>query len=130
MKEYKKKQWVQPVFTMIPLTVSIIFFYTGKTYILLISVITLFLLIAFLPICKKRENLWMFVFSSISLLPANIKFSVLISQWAEEELYWDSTFMKIIILLIALHIFFCIEQITLGFITRFLWQRQYKVEVD
>lgn len=115
---------------MIPLTVSIIFFYTGKTYILLISVITLFLLIAFLPICKKRENLWMFVFSSISLLPANIKFSVLISQWAEEELYRDSTFMKIIILLTALHIFFCIEQITLGFITRFLWQRQYKVEVD
>lgn len=105
-------------------------FYTGKTYILLISVITLFLLIAFLPICKKRENLWMFVFSSISLLPANIKFSVPISQWAEEELYWDSAFMKIILFLIALHILFCMEQIILGFITRLLWRRQYKVEVE
>lgn len=130
MKEFVKKQWVQPALAVIPLIVSAIYYFTGKTYMLIISVISLFLLVAFLPVCEKRENLWMFVFSSVSLLPANIRFSILISQWAEEELYWDSTFMKIIIFFIALHILFCMEQIILGFITRLLWQRQYKVEVE
>lgn len=130
MKEFVKKQWVQPALTMIPLFVSTIFYFTGTTYILIGSVVLLFLLVAFLPVCEKRENLWMFVFSSVSLLPANIRFSVLISQWAEEELYWDSTFMRIIVLLITLHILFCMEQIILGFITRLLWRRQYKVEVE
>lgn len=130
MKEFVKKQWVQPALAMIPLFVSTISYFTGTTYILIGSVVLLFLLVAFLPVCEKRENLWMFVFSSVSLLPANIRFSVLISQWAEEELYWDSTFMRIIVLLITLHILFCMEQIILGFITRLLWRRQYKVEVE
>lgn len=130
MKEFVKKQWVQLVLTMIPLIVSTIYYFTGKTYVLIISVISLFLLVAFLPVCEKRENLWMFVFSSVSLLPANIRFSVLVSQWSEKELYLDSAFMKIMIFLIALHILFCFEQIILGFITRLLWRRQYKVEVD
>ena len=130
MNELVKKQWIQPVLTTVPLIVSTIYSFTDKTYVLIISIISLFILVAFLPVCEKRENLWMFVFSSVSLLPANIRFSVLISQWAEEELYWDSAFMKIIMLLIALHILFCMEQIILGFITRLLWRRQYKVEVE
>ena len=130
MKEFVKRQWFQPAFTVIPLIVSAIYYFTGKTYMLIISVISLFLLVAFLPVCEKRENLWMFVCSSVSLLPANIRFSVLISQWTEEELYWDSAFMKIVLFLIALHILFCMEQIILGFITRLLWRRQYKVEVE
>lgn len=130
MKEFVKKQWVQPALTMIPLIVSTIYCFTGKTYVLIVSVISLFILVAFLPVCEKRENLWMFVFSSVSLFPANIRFSVLASQWAEKELYLDSAFMKIMIFLIALHILFCMEQIILGFITRLLWRRQYKGEVE
>lgn len=130
MKKFVKRQWIQPALTMIPLIVSTIYYFTGKPYMLFASVISLFLLVAFLPVCEKRENLWMFVFSSVSLLPANIRFSVLISQWAENELYLDSISIKIIIFLIALHVLFCEEQIILGFITRLLWRRQYKVEVE
>lgn len=130
MNGFVKKQWIQPALTMIPLIVSTIYCFTGKTYVLIVSVIFLFILVAFLPVCEKRENLWMFVFSSVSLFPANISFSVLISQWAENRLYLDSVFMKTIVFLIALHILFCMEQIILGFITRLLWRRQYKVEVD
>lgn len=130
MNGFVKKQWIQPVLTMIPLIVSTIYCITGKTYVLIVSVISLFILVAFLPVCEKRENLWMFVFSSVSIFPANIRFSVLISQWAENGLYLDSVFMKTIVFLIALHILFCMEQIILGFFTRLLWRRQYKVEVE
>ena len=130
MNGFVKKQWIQPALTMIPLIVSTIYCFTGKAYVMIVSVISLFILVAFLPVCEKRENLWMFVFSSVSLFPANIKFSVLISQWAENGLYLDSVFMKTIVFLIALHILFCMEQIILGFFTRLLWRRQYKVEVE
>lgn len=130
MNGFVKKQWIQPALTMIPLIVSTIYCFTGKTYVLIVSVISLFILVAFLPVCEKRENLWMLVFSSVSLFPANIRFSVLISQWAENELYLDSVFMKTIVFLIALHILFCMEQIILGLFTRLLWRRQYKVEVE
>lgn len=130
MNGFVKKQWIQPALTMIPLIVSTMYCFTGKIYVLIFSVISLFILVAFLPVCEKRENLWMFVFSSVSLFPANIRFSVLISQWAENGLYLDSVFKKTIVFLIALHILFCIEQIILGFFTRLLWRRQYKVEVE
>ena len=130
MNGFVKKQWIQPALTMIPLIVSTIYCFTGKAYVMIVSVISLFILVAFLPVCEKRENLWMFVFSSVSLFPANIKFSVLISQWAGNGLYLDSVFMKTIVFLIALHILFCMEQIILGFFTRLLWRRQYKVEVE
>lgn len=130
MNGFVKKQWIQPALTMIPLIVSTIYCFTGKAFVMIVSVISLFILVAFLPVCEKRENLWMFVFSSVSLFPANIRFSVLISQWAENELYLDSVFMKTIAFLIALHILFCMEQIVLGFFTRLLWRRQYKVEVE
>lgn len=130
MNGFVKKQWIQPALTMIPLIVSTIYCFTGKVFVMIVSVISLFILVAFLPVCEKRENLWMFVFSSVSLFPANIRFSVLISQWAKNELYLDSVIMKTIVFLIALHILFCMEQIILGFITRLLWRRQYKVEVE
>lgn len=130
MKDLLNNRWVQPLFVFFPLIPSAIFFFAGIPLFLIASFVLLFVLVAFLPVCERRENLWMFVFSSVSLLPANIRFSFLISQWAEEELYWDSAFIKIIIFLIALHILFCMEQIILGVITRFLWRRQYKVEVE
>lgn len=130
MKDLLNNRWVQPLFVFFPLIPSAIFFFAWNPLFLIASFVLLFVLVVFLPVCEKRENLWMFVFSSLSLLPANIRFSVLISHWAEEELYWDSAFMKIILFLIALHILFCMEQIILGFFTRLLWRRQYKVEVD
>ncbi len=130
MNGFVKKQWIQPALTMIPLIVSTIYCFTGKVFVMIVSLISLFILVAFLPVCEKRENLWMFVFSSVSLFPANIRFSVLISQWAKNELYLDSVIMKTIVFLIALHIIFCMEQIILGFFTRLLWRKQYKVEVE
>lgn len=56
MKEFVKKQWVQPALTMIPLFVSTIFYFTGTTYILIGSVILLFLLVAFCR-CAKSERI-------------------------------------------------------------------------
>lgn len=130
MKYMNRKQWGQFAFVLIPLLFSIIFCFINNGFIFAAAIIFLFLIVGILPVCKMRENLWMFVFSSISLFPANISLALLTSHWLENEMYVDTNFLKITIILIVLHILFCIEQITLGVLTRFIWRRQYKVEVE
>lgn len=130
MKNLINKQWIQPAFVLIPLIISAIYCFTNSGFALATVVISLFLLVGFLPVCKKRENLWMFVFSGISLFPANISTAFFAAQWLEDELYTDSLFLKIIIVLIAIHILFCIEQVVWGILTRLIWRRQHKVEVE
>lgn len=58
----EKKQWAQLVFVLIPLTLSLVFYYFDNILILTAAVLSLFLLVSILPVCKKRENLWMFIF--------------------------------------------------------------------
>lgn len=130
MKNLLNNRWFQLTFVAVPLIISILYYFTDKGFVLPAVVISLFLLVGLLPLCKKRENLWMFVFSTVSLLPVNIRVSISVSQWMEDELYMDSPFLKVIIILIAFHVLFCLEQIILGVITRFIWKRQYKVEVE
>ena len=120
----EKKQWAQLVFVLIPLTLSLVFYYFDNILILTAAVLSLFLLVSILPVCKKRENLWMFIFSGISLFPANIRSALLLFDRLKDEIYMDSG------VLFLLHILFCIEQLALGILTRLVWRKQYKVEVE
>ena len=52
----EKKQWAQLVFVLIPLTLSLVFYYFDNILILTAAVLSLFLLVSILPVCKKREN--------------------------------------------------------------------------
>lgn len=126
----EKKQWAQLVFVLIPLTLSLVFYYFDNILILTAAVLSLFLLVSILPVCKKRENLWMFIFSGISLFPANIRSALLLFDRLKDEIYMDSDFLKVTAVLFLLHIFFCIEQLALGILTRLVWRKQYKVEVE
>lgn len=126
----EKKQWAQLVFVLIPLTLSLVFYYFDNILILTAAVLSLFLLVSILPVCKKRENLWMFIFSGISLFPANIRSALLLFDRLKDEIYMDSGFLKVTAVLFLLHILFCIEQLSLGILTRLVWRKQYKVEVE
>lgn len=78
-----------------------------------ISIIFVFLFVFLAPIAKKKENFWMFVISTITLLPANIKIAVLAYSYISES--------KILSVSVAILLFFLLagtEQILLGFITR------------
>lgn len=48
----------------------------------------------------------------------------------KDEIYMDSGFLKVTAVLFLLHILFCIEQLALGILTRLVWRKQYKVEVE
>ena len=82
----EKKQWAQLVFVLIPLTLSLVFYYFDNILILTAAVLSLFLLVSILPVCKKRESLWMFIFSGISLFPANIRSALLLFDRLKDEI--------------------------------------------
>ena len=130
MKNINTNQWLQFAFVLIPLILSIVFCFINNGFVLAAAVLSLFLLVGLLPVCKKRENLWMFLFSAISLLPVNIYLALWAYQWLAFELYDDSRLFLIANSLLILHMAFCIEQILLGILTRFLWKKQYRVEVE
>lgn len=77
------------------------------------------------PIAKKKENFWMFVISTITLLPANIKIAVLAYSYISES--------KILSVSVAILLFFLLagtEQILLGFITRAIKRNQSEIEIE
>ncbi len=90
-----------------------------------ISIIFLFLFVFLAPIAKKKENFWMFVISTITLLPANIKIAVLAYSYISES--------KILSVSVAILLFFLLagtEQILLGFITRAIKRNQSEIEIE
>lgn len=90
-----------------------------------ISIIFVFLFVFLAPIAKKKENFWMFVISTITLLPANIKIAVLAYSYISES--------KILSVSVAILLFFLLagtEQILLGFITRAIKRNQIEIEIE
>ena len=90
-----------------------------------ISIIFVFLFVFFALIAKKKENFWMFVISTITLLPANIKIAVLAYSYISES--------KILSVSVAILLFFLLagtEQILLGFITRAIKRNQSEIEIE
>lgn len=90
-----------------------------------ISIIFVFLFVFLAQIAKKKENFWMFVISTITLLPANIKIAVLAYSYISES--------KILSVSVAILLFFLLadtEQILLGFITRAIKRNQIEIEIE
>ena len=130
MKRTSKSRWLQPAFLLIPFLLSVCFYRTGSWPALAAAVGFLFLLVAILPVCRKHENLWMFLFSSIGLLPANIRIALLSTYWIMDAIFIDTTFFCVTCFLVILHVLFCVEEILLALPVRLAWRRQYKVNVD
>ena len=90
-----------------------------------ISIIFVFLFVFLARIAKKTANFWMFVISTITLLPANIKIAVLAYSYISES--------KILSVSVAILLFFLLagtEQILLGFITRATKRNQSEIEIE
>ena len=90
-----------------------------------ISIIFVFLFVFLARIAKKKENFWMFVISTITLLPANIKIAVLAYSYISES--------KILSVSVAILLFFLLagtEQILLRFITRAIKRNQSEIEIE
>lgn len=91
------------------------------------GVVLLFVYVFYAPLTKGAENFWMYVLSTITLLPLNIKIILLVYP-----VFCDLLNLKALIIFISVLVTFIvwnIEQIILGVITRIVKPNQKGVDI-
>lgn len=92
-----------------------------------VGVVLLFVYVFFVPLTRGAENFWMYVISTITLLPLNIKIILLVYP-----VFCDLLNFKALIIFISVLVAFIvwnIEQIILGVITRIVKPNQKGVDI-
>lgn len=92
-----------------------------------VGVVLLFVYVFFVPLTRGTENFWMYVLSTITLLPLNIKIILLVYP-----VFCDLLNFKALIIFISVLVAFIvwnIEQIILGVITRIVKPNQKGVDI-
>lgn len=109
-------------------TAAVTFFWKSFWLILMI-IILIFLFVAVMPLCHKRENLWLFVLGMYSLFPVN---TILLNDtnfasYILLEPFCNMKIFNFIIVLVMAAIIMSIESILIGLLGRVFWKRQYKL---
>lgn len=117
------------IFTLfLPFLLSILFAY-NRAYMwgTVVVVCSMFLVVIFNPQCEGRENLWMFILTTISLLIFNFKLVNVLSDVLLGLYGFNSKFSKIVLFMTVYSIVFATQQILIACITRLLFRRQKKL---
>ena len=129
--EYFKMKHLSNLFTVTILLIPCILLSiaTMKKIMVLgvLGVVLLFIYVFFTPLTKGAENFWMYVISTITLLPLNIKITVMLYP-----IFCDLLNFKALIIFISVLVAFIvwnIEQIILGVITRIVKPNQKGVDI-
>ncbi len=89
-----------------------------------VFILTSFIVVGVAPVCKRRENLWMFISVAVSFIPVNIYLLMLLNEWdLVSSTSWILGGMQCVL---YYGIVFSVEQIVMGVITRAIWKKQYK----
>ncbi len=124
LKKYKKEV-LQLTAVIIPLIFSVAAV-TFKMYHLLVpAVISIFGIIAIMPVFRRHESLWMFVISAFVFLPENL---MLTYYFIREDIY--GVVLNEMMGFIVFCMLFSVEQLALGVATRILWRRQCRLSLD
>ncbi len=118
---------VQLVTGFLPVVLSVAFLVKQSLILLLLCVLSLFVVIGTVPLFRKRESLFMFIFVAIAGLPVNIR----LAYWIVFEGFFSSGFLIGDILWMAFLccVLFSVEEIAFGVITRMIWKKQYRLKV-
>ena len=109
-------------FALLPLALSTAGALRDSPLLMALTVPLLFVMVGVLPFCRKRENLYMFVYASVALIPVNIRLSALPS-----DVLSDGKLLLVIERIIICFMLMAAEEIVLGLIARRIWRRQYKL---
>lgn len=112
------------LFVAIPLFFTVAGACSGSVILMAVGVLLLFALVALLPVCRKRENLWMFSFAAITMIPVNIYILIKLDLYD----YSGASILRTVMwCILILGILTAVEEIVLGLITRLIWNRQYRL---
>ena len=128
--EYLKMKLLSNLFTVTILLIPCILLSIAtmkKILVLGVFGVVLLFVYVFSPLTKGAENFWMYVLSTITLLPLNIKITLMLYP-----IFCDLLNFKALIIFISVLVAFIvwnIEEIILGVITRIVKPNQKGVDV-
>lgn len=105
------------------LLLSLVAAETLSWYWILGSFLLLFLIVGTVPICRRRESMWLFVLTALGSMPINIKISTM--DTVQYLLDSEIPIVGAVIATIEIYLLlFSVEEILIGIIGRFIWKRQ------
>lgn len=125
-KKYYQKYY-QIVFALIPLLLSVAFVFYQSVLLTVLMIISSFVIVGTVPIFKKTQNIWMFLIVSVTVIPVNSYMICAIFSLGSLEDY--NLFNKILYGAMLYCVFFSVEEILFGVITRLIWRNQYKINL-
>lgn len=123
----KQKKYYQIVFALIPLLLSVAFVFYQSVLLTVLMIISSFVIVGTVPIFKKTQNIWMFLIVSVTVIPVNSYMICAIFSLGSLEDY--NLFNKILYGAMLYCVFFSVEEILFGVITRLIWRNQYKINL-
>lgn len=125
VKKQNKYYWI--AFALIPLMFSVAFVFYQSVLLTVLMIISPFVIVGTVPIFKKTQNIWMFLIVSVTVIPVNSYMICAIFSLGSLEDY--NLFNKILYGAMLYCVFFSVEEILFGVITRLIWQNQYKINL-
>ncbi len=116
---------IQLCLMMLPVGVALYAVTTQSVLFALLSIAAVFIVVAILPLCRRRESIWVFFILFLTVTPINVTLIIeILTSWLfEDSLILTNILRGGLLYLIALSI----EELTCGFFARLIWRRQYKV---
>lgn len=125
VKKQNKYYWI--AFALIPLMFSVAFVFYQSVLLTVLMIISPFVIVGTVPIFKKTQNIWMFLIVSVTVIPVNSYMICAIFSLGSLEDY--NLFNKILYGAMLYCVFFSVEEILFGVITRLIWRNQYKINL-
>ncbi len=125
VKKQNKYYWI--AFALIPLMFSVAFVFYQSVLLTVLMIISSFVIVGTVPIFKKTQNIWMFLIVSVTVIPVNSYMICAIFSLGSLEDY--NLFNKILYGAMLYCVFFSVEEILFGVITRLIWRNQYKINL-
>ena len=123
---YIRKKNCGALLFLIPPIFSVACVITERLWLIIPCIISLFVIVATLPLCRKRESLWIFVGFVPASAPVNF---VLALYFSLDFMDSYSRFQQILWFILALSVLLSIEGIIFGIITRLIWKEQYRIRL-
>lgn len=114
------------VFSVLPSAISLVAVINRSVFLAVLSIIGIYLSVAVLPCARQYENIWVFFLSMFASIPFNIKLIDVLMRWN----FIENDFMLLYVMRCTLIyvILFCVEEIILGAVARFIWKRQKSIQ--
>ena len=115
---------IQLCLTILPAGVALYAVNTRSVLFAILSVVAVFVIVATLPLCRRRESIWIFFILVLTATPINIAVIIeVLSSWMfEDSLLLTNILRGGLFYLITLSI----EELVCGIFARLIWRRQYK----